>query len=117
MLHPNHHEKVSHHDSHDHVVYEWVDQYGQIHAERGRGFRTANIYEQIDRSEITKVFIEAYDPSVKAWLCVWEHRSKKIPCSLDDVLRLRDAGWPKARVVEYVGSKDGDGIRTIYPPK
>lgn len=116
MLHPNHHEKVSHHDSHDHVVLEVVDQYGQIHPIRGQGFRTANIYEQMDRSDITKVFIEQFDSSVNAWVMVWQHRSRKIPCSVDDVIRLRNAGWPRARVVEYQGTRDGFGVRTIYMP-
>lgn len=116
MLHPNHHEKESHHASNDSLWYSGLKKNGKPRVIRGRGFRGASIYEQIDREEIVKVFIESVDPSTKQWVTVWEHRSRKIPCSVDDVIGLRDCGWPDSRVVEYRGTKDGIGTRTIYMP-
>lgn len=116
MLHPYHTEKQSHHSAHDNVWREYVDQYGQIHSITGQGFRGANIYEQRDRSEVVKVFIESFDPSVREWVTVWESRSRKHQPSLEEVIDLRDVTWPRSRVVQYVGSRDGDGVRTIYPP-
>lgn len=101
----------------DMVVYEIIDTHGQVHPVRGQGFRGVNIYELIDRREVYRVWVEDYDPAVDDFVVVWQSRARRNPPDLADLKRLRDTAYPGGRVVEWHGTLDGYGVRTLHPSK
>lgn len=98
----------------DRGIMEFIDQHGNRQMLKGQGFRTSAINEMRDTREKYRVWVEDIDPKLGTWLRAWQSKSRKNPATLEDCLRLRDAAYPKGRVVEWVGTDDGAGVWFVH---